>query len=30
MMRRFANAGRSLGSGMSELYSNHRGIVSGM
>jgi hypothetical protein len=30
MMRRFANAGRSLGSGMSGLYSNRRGIASGM
>ena len=34
MMRRFANAGmsmgRSLGSGLSGLYSNRRGIASGM
>ena len=30
MMRRFANAGKSLGSGMSGLYSNRRGIASGM
>jgi len=30
MMRRFASAGRSVGSGLSGLYSNCRGIASGM
>ena len=30
MMQRFANAGRSLGSGMSGLYGNRRGLASGM
>ena len=30
MMHRFANAGRSVGSGMSGLYGNRRGIASGM
>ena len=29
-MRRFASAGRSVGSGLSGLYSNRRGIASGM
>ena len=29
-MRRFASAGRSLGSDLSGLYSNRRGIASGM
>ena len=28
-MRRFASVGRSVGSGMSGLYSNRRGITSG-
>ena len=30
MMRRFASAGRSVGNGLSGLYSNRRGIASGM
>jgi len=29
-MRRFASAGRSVGNGLSGLYSNRRGIASGM
>jgi len=30
MVRRFARAGRSVGNGLSGLYSNRRGIASGM
>ena len=30
MVRRFASAGRSVGNGLSGLYSNRRGIASGM
>ena len=30
MVRRFASAGRSAGNGLSGLYSNRRGIASGM